>query len=91
MPRPCIHRRIRFRHKARYFKPSGVEKKDLEEIELKHDEAEALRLKHLMGLSQEECAEKMGISQPTFNRILNSARKKMADAMINGKAIKIDL
>jgi predicted DNA-binding protein (UPF0251 family) len=62
----------------------------LEEVTLSVDEAEAIRLKDLAGLEQEEGADKMGISRPTFQRILASARQKMADALLNGKAIRIE-
>jgi len=62
----------------------------LEEVCLSVDEAEALRLKDLEGLEQEEGAEKMGISRPTFQRILVSARQKVTDALLNGKAIRIE-
>jgi hypothetical protein len=54
------------------------------------EEAEAIRLKDLQGLEQEEGAEKMNISRPTFQRVLASARQKMADALLNGKAIRIE-
>jgi len=63
---------------------------ELAESVLTMDELEALRLKDLMGLGQEEAARKMKISQPTFNRLISSARKKVADALVNGKAIKIE-
>ena len=64
--------------------------KFLEEINLEMDEFEAIRLKNYEGLYQEKAAEKMKISRQTFGRILESANKKIADAMINGKAIRID-
>lgn len=54
------------------------------------EELEALRLKDLLGLEQEECAEKMEVSRPTFQRILISAREKVADSLINGKAVTIE-
>ena len=54
------------------------------------DEFEAIRLKDLEQLEQTKAAEKMQISQPTFHRVLDSARKKVADALINGKAIRIE-
>jgi predicted DNA-binding protein (UPF0251 family) len=73
-----------------YFKPAGIPLRDLEEVRLSIEEAEALRLKDLEGLEQEQGAEKMNISRPTFQRVLASARKKMADALLNGKAIKIE-
>jgi len=73
-----------------YFKPAGIRMIDLEEAVLAVDEFEAVRLKDLEGLEQEECAERMGISQPTFHRLILSARKNIADAIVNGKAIKIE-
>ena len=54
------------------------------------EEAEAIRLKDLGGLEQEQGAEKMNGSRPTFQRVLASARLKMADALLNGKAIRIE-
>jgi uncharacterized protein len=62
----------------------------LEEVCLSVDEAEAIRLKDLEGLEQEEGADRMGISRPTFQRILVSGRHKVADALLNGKAVKIE-
>jgi len=73
-----------------YFKPAGIPLGSLEEVRLSLEEAEALRLKDLEGLEQEQGAEKMNVSRPTFQRILSSARKKMADALLNGKAIRIE-
>jgi predicted DNA-binding protein (UPF0251 family) len=54
------------------------------------EEVEAIRLKDLEGLEQEECAHKMSISRPTFHRLLATARHKVADALITGKAIRIE-
>jgi len=59
------------------------------EIILTMEEFEAIKLKDFMGLTQIEAAARMGISQPTFHRQLSSARKKIADAIVNGKSIKI--
>lgn len=73
-----------------YFKPAGIRLNDLEESTLTVEEFEAVRLKDLMGLEQEKCAKNMGISQPTFHRLVLIARKKIADAIVNGKAIKIE-
>jgi predicted DNA-binding protein (UPF0251 family) len=64
--------------------------RELEEVILSVEEFEAVRLKDLEGLEQEQCAKKMNISQPTFHRLVLSARKKIADAIVNGKAIKIE-
>lgn len=60
------------------------------EIVLKLEEFEAIRLKDFQGLTQEEAAQKMGVSQPTFHRTLVSARKKIADALANGKALRVE-
>lgn len=60
-----------------------------EDVVLKVEELEAIRLKDLRGLNQEEAANKMDISQPTFHRTLVSAREKISDALVNGKAIKV--
>lgn len=88
--RPVKWRRVNLLPRAIYFKPTAVPLYMLEEVQLAVEELEALRLKELEGLEQEECAQQMNISRPTFQRILNSARRKVADALINGKAIKIE-
>jgi predicted DNA-binding protein (UPF0251 family) len=62
----------------------------LEVVEMSLEEMEALRLKNLEGLEQTQAAKKMNTSQSTFARILASAHQKIADALINGKAIKIE-
>jgi predicted DNA-binding protein (UPF0251 family) len=91
MPRPRLHRRIRFNPHVVYFKPQGVPMRHLEVIDLTHEEAEALRLKNIEDLDQIECAEKMKTSQSTFQRILSSAYKKISIAIVKGKAIKIQI
>lgn len=90
MPRPRLCRRVGFEPGVTYFKPRGIPISELEESRLTVDEFEAVRLKDLEGLEQEEAAKKMNISQPTFHRLVLSARKKIADAIVNGKAIKIE-
>lgn len=90
MARPFKCRRVAFMPDVTFFKPAGIPLRDLEEIQLSLEEVEAIRLKDNDGLEQEEGAEKMNISRPTFQRVLNSARRKIADALINGKAIKIE-
>ena len=90
MARPRLCRRVRFNPNVTYFKPRGISLRELEEVILNVDEFEAVRLKDLEELEQEECAKKMNISQPTFHRLVSSARKKIADAIINGKAIRIE-
>lgn len=89
MSRPRLCRRIMFNPNVTYFKPQGVPMRYLEVIELSREEAEALRLKNMKGLEQEEAAKKMRTSQSTFQRILSSAYKKVTQALIEGKAIKI--
>jgi predicted DNA-binding protein (UPF0251 family) len=90
MSRPSKCRRVAFVPDVTYFKPAGIPLKDLEEARLSLEEAEALRLKELEELEQEQGAEKMNVSRQTFQRILASARKKIADALLNGKAIRIE-
>ena len=90
MPRPLKCRRVTFLPDATYFKPAGIPLRTLEEVRLSVEEAEAIRLKDLEGLEQEQSAEKMKISRPTFQRVLASARKKVANALLNGKAIRIE-
>jgi len=89
MPRPRLCRRIRFNPNVTYFKPQGVPMRFLEIIELTTEEVEALRLRNIKDLEQEEAAKKMNTSQSTFQRILSSAYKKITEALIEGKAIKI--
>jgi predicted DNA-binding protein (UPF0251 family) len=88
--RPPRCRRVSSVPEATFFKPAGIPMSMLEEVSLSVDEAEAIRLKDLEGLEQEQGANKMGISRPTFQRILVSARQKVADALLNGKAIRIE-
>ena len=88
--RPIKWRCVAFSPEITYFKPVGVPLQVLENVYLSVEEAEAIRLKDLEGLEQTECAERMKISRPTFHRILNSARHTLADALLNGKAIRIE-
>lgn len=90
MPRPTCPRRVGFTPSTTYFKPAGTPMGILEEVLLGHDELEAIRLKNLVGLSQEQAASQMGVSQPTFHRLLVSAHQKLTDAVINGKALRIE-
>lgn len=89
-PRPTMMRKISFDSDVTYFKPAGIPLHHLEEIKITFEEVESLRLKDVENLNQEDCSKKMGISQPTFFRILNSARKKASDAIVKGKAIRIE-
>ncbi|MEW6424489.1 MAG: DUF134 domain-containing protein [Bacillota bacterium] len=90
MSRPPKSRLVEFLPRLTYFKPAGVPLRELEEVGLTVEELEAIRLKDLEGLEQEACAEKMGVSRPTYHRILTSARSKIAQALVNGKAIRVE-
>jgi len=74
---------------ANYYKPRGIPLSVLEEVTLTVDEFEAIRLTDLEGLYQAQAAEKMDISRQTLGRILESAHKKIADALVHGKALLI--
>ncbi|PIY97165.1 MAG: hypothetical protein COY66_00975 [Candidatus Kerfeldbacteria bacterium CG_4_10_14_0_8_um_filter_42_10] len=89
MPRPRLCRRIRFNPHVTYFKPRGVPLRHLEIVDLSLEELEALRLKNILNLEQTEAARKMKTSQSTFQRILSSAYKKITEALISGKAIRV--
>lgn len=89
MPRPRRIRRVLFKPDVTYYKPAGVPVRVLEEETLCMEEMEALRLCDMKGLKQEEAAEKMDVSQPTLFRTLSTARRKLATAIIEGKAIRI--
>jgi len=85
-----MFRRVFFEPGVTYFKPAGARMAGLAETVLTVDEFEAIRLKDHEDMGQTEAARKMGISQPTFQRVYESARKKIADALVNGKAIRIE-
>jgi predicted DNA-binding protein (UPF0251 family) len=89
MGRRQLCRRVGFIPEFNYFKPAGIPMVNLQEVGLLVEEIEAIRLKDIEKLEQEECAAKMSISRTTFSRILDSAREKIADALLSGKAIRI--
>ncbi|OHW62106.1 hypothetical protein EUAN_15540 [Andreesenia angusta] len=89
MARPVKMRRVEFFPDTSYFIPAGKPKCKVEEMNLKVEELEAMRLKDIEGLNQEECAEQMGVSRQTFQNIIDSARKKVAIALTEGFAISI--
>ncbi|OPY72421.1 MAG: hypothetical protein A4E63_01237 [Syntrophorhabdus sp. PtaU1.Bin050] len=90
MSRPKKCRCIGCRPNALFFKPTGIPMVHLEQIGLGLDELEALRLADLEGLYQEEAAAQMNVSRQTFGRIINEARRKVAEAIINGKVLVIE-
>lgn len=89
MVRPKIKRKICINPDYRYFKPRGIPIVELQEIEIKIDELEAIRLADLEGLYHSEASKKMNISRQTFGNILASAHKKIADFLVNSRALKI--
>ena len=90
MSRPVKLRYVAGLPNANFFRPMGIPANLLQEVRLSLEEVEAIRLKDLEELEQEKCAERMHISRPTFHRVLESGRKKLADALVNGKAIQIE-
>lgn len=90
MSRPKCNRMICSIPDKNYFKPRGIPSSELDEIVLNLDEYEAIRLADYEQLYQEEAAGRMNISRQTFGRIIESAHKKIADVLINGKALKIE-
>lgn len=90
MGRPHKKRIVSHNPGVSYFKPRGIPMVKLLECRLTIDECEALRLADYEGFSHEDAGEKMGVSRATFGRIIEKARKTVADALINGKAIRIE-
>ena len=89
MPRPRQCRRVARLPEVTYYKPRGIPLSVLQHVELTVDEFEAIRLADLEHLYQEEAARRMNISRQTFGRILDAAHAKVADALVNGKALSI--
>jgi len=90
MPRPFRCRKICCRPDSNYFKPRGIPVAFLQEVNLTLDELEAIRLADLEGMYQEDAAKKMNVSRQTFGNIVNSAHMKIADCLVNSKALKIE-
>lgn len=90
MSRPPCCRRVEGKPIASVFKPIGVPARDLTTVVMTLDEFEAVRLADLEGLYQAGAAERMGISRPTFGRIIESAHRKVAQALVGGQALTIE-
>lgn len=90
MARPRKDRIVAYNPEVSYFKPRGIPMVDLDEVLLTVDEREAIRLADLLGYSHEDAGERMGVSRATFGRIIQKARQRVADALINGKAINVE-
>lgn len=88
MPRPCCRRRVGRSPFAGRFAPAGDQLQACAEVQMGLDEIEAVRLADLEGLYHEQAAGRMGVSRPTFSRILRTARRKVADALVNGRALR---
>lgn len=86
-PKKC--RQVEFDPRATVFKPLGIPMRTLEQVGLELDEAEAIRLADYQGLYHEKAGAEMGISRQTFGRLLNSAHKKVAQALVEGKGLVI--
>jgi uncharacterized protein len=90
VPRPFCRRRVAGRPAASIFKPIRIPVDQLEQVVMTLDEFEAIRLADLEGLYQEQAAETMGVSRTTFSRIAESAHRKIADALVHGKALRME-
>lgn len=89
MPRPHKRRFVRAEPGVTHYKPRGIPIGTLEEVVLSLDEFEALRVTDHLGLPQKEAAQQMKVSQPTLHRVLRTARQKVANALVTGKALRI--
>ena len=87
--RPICPRRIGKTPEERYFKPRGVPLQDAQVVSITFEELEAMRLVDYLDYEQEEAAAKMNVSRRTLARELHSARKKIADALVNGKVLEV--
>ncbi len=90
MPRPQYHRIVREPPLFSEFKPVGARGHDLNRILLTLDEFEAIRLADQLGYSHASAADEMEISRSTFTRLIEKARKKIADFVIQGKLLSIE-
>lgn len=90
MARPRKRRNVCILPEVNKFGPMGVGAENSEEvIVMSVEEYETIRLIDLEGLTQEECSKSMGVARSTIQRIYDEARKKLADALVNGKTLKI--
>jgi len=80
---------VNYEPEVAYFKPRGIPLTKLDEVILTVDEFESIRLADIEGMYQDEAAKEMNVSRQTFGNIVKSAHRKIADALVKGKAIKI--
>jgi predicted DNA-binding protein (UPF0251 family) len=90
MPRPKKCRLVKKEPGVTFFKPQGIPLRILEHAVITVDELEALRLSDFLGMSHEETAKELKVSRPTVTRMLARAHQALADALVNGKAIRIE-
>ncbi|MHA2377729.1 MAG: DUF134 domain-containing protein [Candidatus Thorarchaeota archaeon] len=90
MPRPKQYRKVAEEPRVSVFKPAGIPRVELDEILVTVDEFEAIRLADFERVNQRKASSVMHVSQPTFNRILSSARNKVAEALVRGAALRIE-
>jgi len=89
VPRPRKRRTLASVPQPAIYKPAGVPLNDLRLVTLLHEELEALRLADLEGLTQEQAAQRMGVSRSTFQRIVSRARRQVSLALAEGHALRI--
>ena len=90
MPRPRKKRILSRLPRAAVYKPAGVPLDQLRQVSLLQEELEALRLADLEGLTQAQAAEEMGVSRSTFQRVVAQARRRVAQALVQGHALQIE-
>lgn len=90
MPRPRMIKRIQCQPPVRFYKPQGMPLGQMRGVTLPLEGLEAIRLADAEGLDQEQAAAMMGISRPTFSRLISEARRTVAGALANGWAIRIE-
>lgn len=90
MPRPKQNRKVSSPPLMRGYKPFGIPRTELEEIILSFDEYESFKLLDYEGLTQEQASVRMNVSRPTLTRIYEIARKKIAEALVEGKTFRIE-
>jgi predicted DNA-binding protein (UPF0251 family) len=90
MPRPRKKRMLSRMPRPAIYKPAGVPLDQLRQVSLLQEELEALRLADLEGLTQVQAAEEMGVSRSTFQRVVAQARRRVAQALVQGYALQIE-
>lgn len=90
MPRPRKGRMVSAHPRVSLFTPQGVPPWEVQEVTVPVEGLEALRLADYEGLDQEEAAACMGVSRPTFSRVLTAARAVVAQALVKGWAIRVE-